>query len=140
LLELYLAETLGYPWDQVHQEAENLEHHVSDELEARMDLFLGYPTRDPHGDPIPTREGLVPENLDLPLADLVDGAAATVVRVSDRDPEQLRYLAELGLKPGAQVRVVERLPFDELTRIEVGGQVHVVGRQLSRAVWVERPA
>src|SRR3954470_9531513 len=65
LLELYLAETLGYAWDEVHAEAENLEHHVSDELEARMDLFLGYPTRDPHGDPIPTREGLVPENLDL---------------------------------------------------------------------------
>jgi DtxR family Mn-dependent transcriptional regulator len=139
LLELYLAETLGYPWDQVHQEAEKLEHHVSDELEARMDSYLGFPTRDPHGDPIPTRDGLVPENFDLPLAEQVDGTIATVIRVSDRDPEQLRYLAELGLIPGARVRIVERLPFDELTRIEVGGHVHVIGRQLSRAVWVEHP-
>lgn len=138
LLELYLAETLGYPWDQVHDEAEKLEHHVSDELEARMDSFLGYPTRDPHGDPIPTREGLIPEGADLPLGDLPDRTAATVVRVSDRDPEQLRYLAELGLVPGAEVSIVERLPFDDLTRIQVGPQSHVIGRQLSRSVWVER--
>lgn len=104
-----------------------------------MDSFLGFPTRDPHGDPIPTRDGLVPENADLPLADLTDETTATVIRVSDRDPEQLRYLAELGLIPGARVRIIERLPFDELTRIEVGEHVHVIGRQLSRAVWVERP-
>ena len=139
LLELYLAETLGYPWDQVHDEAEKLEHHVSDELEARMDSFLGYPTRDPHGDPIPTREGLIPEDTDLLLTELSDDTPATVVRVSDRDPVQLRYLAELGLIPGAQVTIVERLPFDDLTRIEVGADTHVIGRQLSRSVWVERP-
>ena len=139
LLELYLAETLGYPWDQVHDEAEKLEHHVSDELEARMDSFLGYPTRDPHGDPIPTREGLIPEDTDLLLTELSDDTPATVVRVSDRDPVQLRYLAELGLIPGAQVTIVERLPFDDLTRIEVGINTHVIGRQLSRSVWVERP-
>jgi len=139
LLELYLAETLGYPWDQLHDEAEKLEHHVSDELEARMDSFLGFPTRDPHGDPIPTREGLIPEVTDLLLAELPDRTPASVVRVSDRDPVQLRYLAELGLIPGAQVTIVERLPFDELTRIEVGANTHVIGRQLSRSVWVERP-
>jgi len=139
LLELYLAETLGYPWDQVHDEAEKLEHHVSDELEARMDSFLGFPTRDPHGDPIPTRDGQIPEDTDLLLAELADDTAATVVRVSDRDPVQLRYLAELGLIPGAQVTIVERLPFDDLTRIEVGVYTHVIGRQLSRSVWVERP-
>ncbi len=139
LLELYLAETLGYPWDQVHDEAEKLEHHVSDELEARMDSFLGYPTRDPHGDPIPTRDGLIPEDTDLLLAELTGDTLATVVRVSDRDPVQLRYLAELGLIPGAKVTIVERLPFDDLTRIEVGDNLHVIGRQLSRSVWVERP-
>ncbi len=139
LLELYLAETLGYPWDQVHDEAEKLEHHVSDQLEARMDSFLGYPTRDPHGDPIPTRDGLIPEDTDLLLVELSDDTLATVVRVSDRDPVQLRYLAELGLIPGAKVTIVERLPFDELTRIEVGANTHVIGRQLSRSVWVERP-
>ncbi len=137
LLELYLAETLGYPWDQVHEEAEKLEHHISDELEARMDSALGFPTRDPHGDPIPTRDGMVPENFDRLLAELDPGIEATVVRVSDRDPEQLRYLAELGLIPGARVRIVDRLPFDELVRIEVGEKVHTIGRRLSRSVWVE---
>ena len=101
--------------------------------------FSGYPTRDPHGDPIPTRDGLIPEDTDLPLAELADRTVAIVVRVSDRDPVQLRYLAELGLIPGAQVTIVERLPFDELTRIEVGESTHVIGRQLSRSVWVERP-
>lgn len=139
LLELYLAETLGYPWDQVHDEAEKLEHHVSDELEARMDSFLGFPTRDPHGDPIPSRDGVIPEDTDMLLAELADGTTARVVRVSDRDPVQLRYLAELGLIPGAPVTIVERLPFDELTRIEVGDHIHVIGRQLSRSVWVEHP-
>lgn len=138
LLELYLAETLGYPWDQVHEEAEKLEHHLSDELEARMDLVLGFPTRDPHGDPIPTRDGLVPETADVPLIDLPEGSSGVVVRVSDRDPEQLRYLAELGLVPGALVRIAERLPFDDLARVEIGAAVHVIGQQLSRAVWVEQ--
>lgn len=139
LLELYLAETLGYPWDQVHDEAEKLEHHVSDELEARMDSYLGFPTRDPHGDPIPTRDGVVPVDTDLLLAELAENTTATIVRVSDRDPVQLRYLAELGLIPGAQVIILERLPFDDLTRIGVGGRTHVIGRQLSHSVWVERP-
>lgn len=139
LLELYLAETLGYPWDQVHDEAEKLEHHVSDELEARMDSFLGYPTRDPHGDPIPTRDGWIPDDTDLLLSELADSIDTTVVRVSDRDPEQLRYLAELGMVPGARVRIVERLPFDDLMRVEVGMTVHVIGRRLSRSVWVDRP-
>ncbi|HEY7031345.1 MAG TPA: metal-dependent transcriptional regulator [Thermomicrobiales bacterium] len=136
LLELYLAESLGYPWDEVHAEAERLEHHVSDELEARMDSVLGHPTRDPHGDPIPSREGQIDAVSAVSLLDLAPGESASVSRVSDRDPEQLRYLGGLGLYPGAVVRLTERLPFDGPLRIDVAGAEHVIGRALATAVHV----
>jgi DtxR family transcriptional regulator, Mn-dependent transcriptional regulator len=122
LLELYLAETLGYGWDQVHEEAERLEHHVSDELEARMDSILGYPTRQ------------VANVSSLRLVDLEPGIAATVVRVSDRDPEQLRFLGNLGLRPGAQVTLLERLPFSGPIRVSVDGVEHVIGEPLATSV------
>jgi DtxR family Mn-dependent transcriptional regulator len=136
LLELYLAETLGYPWDEVHAEAERLEHHVSEELEARMDSVLGHPTRDPHGDPIPSREGQIDTVAATSLLDLDPGETATVARVSDRDPEQLRYLGSLGLYPGVTVSLAERLPFDGPLRINVAGTEHVIGRSLATAVHV----
>lgn len=134
LLELYLAETLGYAWDQVHAEAERLEHHVSDELEARMDSALGYPTHDPHGDPIPSPTGQVPRVSSLRLVDLEPGAPAVVVRVSDRDPEQLRFLGELGLRPGVTVTLLERLPFEGPLRISFDGTEHVIGQPLAASV------
>ncbi len=139
LLELYLAETLGYPWDEVHAEAERLEHHVSDELEARMDSALGYPTTDPHGDPIPSVEGVIPEVAHARLLDSILGREAIVVRVSDRDPEQLRYLGGLGLYPGATVTVVEVLPFDGPIRLLINGSEHVIGRPLAATVYVREP-
>ena len=111
LLELYLKESLGYDWDQVHDEAERLEHHVSEELEARMDSILGFPTVDPHGNPIPSREGIIASVPATRLVDLVPGDCARVSRVSDRDPDQLRYLGELGLYPGVEINVDEKLPF-----------------------------
>ncbi|MGH2561617.1 MAG: metal-dependent transcriptional regulator [Thermomicrobiales bacterium] len=136
LLELYLAETLGYAWDQVHEEAERLEHHVSDELEARLDSALGFPTVDPHGDPIPSREGEIAAIPGTLLLDVEAGDGGTVMRVSDRDPEQLRYLGGLGLYPGVVVTVVERLPFEGPLRISVGDQEHIIGRPLAAAVHV----
>lgn len=136
LLELYLAETLGMPWDQVHDEAEKLEHHLSDQLEARMDSALGYPTHDPHGDPIPSREGTIDRVSGVLLIDLNPGQQGTVTRVSDRDPEQLRYLGDLGLYPGATVQVIERLPFEGPIRITVNDEEHVIGRPLAAAVHI----
>jgi DtxR family Mn-dependent transcriptional regulator len=136
LLELYLAETLGYSWDEVHDEAEKLEHHMSDDLEARMDRALGHPTHDPHGDPIPSAEGKIVPHDTLMLRDAEPLDVMTVSRVSDRDPERLRYLGMLGLFPGAEVVVVERLPFDELLKISIAGQEHVIGKQLGEAVFV----
>ncbi|HET7095029.1 MAG TPA: metal-dependent transcriptional regulator [Thermomicrobiales bacterium] len=137
LLERYLAESLGYAWDEVHAEAERLEHLMSDELEARMDRALGYPTRDPHGDPIPTADGEIATAPTQPLLDLPAGTTATVVRVSDRSPERLRYLGELGLRPGAAVTMLEKQPFDGPLRLEIDGAEHYVGPAVAGAVWVD---
>ncbi|CAA9561049.1 MAG: Mn-dependent transcriptional regulator MntR [uncultured Thermomicrobiales bacterium] len=134
LLERYLVEALGYGWDTVHAEAERLEHHVSDELEARMDSALGHPTVDPHGDPIPSRTGHLSAEPDLPLLDLPPGQPATVSRVPDRDPELLRYLGGLGLVPGAEVVVLEVLPFEGPLRLRIGAAEHLVGRPLGAAI------
>jgi DtxR family Mn-dependent transcriptional regulator len=119
LLELYLSKALGYDWDAVHQEAERLEHHVSEELERRMERALGYPSFDPHGDPIPTRSGTIAAVEDIALPDLQIGTAATISRVNDRDPEKLRYMSHHDLLPGTSLIVRERLPFEGPIRIEV---------------------
>ena len=111
VIEAYLTNALGYPWDRVHEEAERLEHAASDELIDRMAAAIGEPTTDPHGAPIPARDGTMDAR---PLLALVDVAVGNVVRirqVGDRDPERLRYLAQLGVTPGADVRVVAREPF-----------------------------
>lgn len=136
LLELYLADALGYPWDEVHDEAERLEHTISEEFEARIDRALGYPTIDPHGDPIPTFEGEIESLRGLLLSDLQEGEVGTVERVSDRQPEVLRYLGSLGLYPSAEVQVTERFPFDGPLRVQVGDSEHILGRELAQSVHV----
>jgi DtxR family transcriptional regulator, Mn-dependent transcriptional regulator len=137
LLELYLAETLGVPWDRVHDEAEVLEHVLSEELEELIAAKLGDPTHDPHGDPIPTRDGRVSVATTTALHDLDAGARGTFVRVSDSDPAMLRYLAERGIAPGASLEVVERQPFDGSVFARFGADVHVIGGELARAMRVE---
>lgn len=134
LLELYLTESLGYEWDQVHAEAERLEHHVSDELEARIASALGHPTRDPHGDPIPSADGAIDAVSSQLLADLEPGDVAAITRVPDRDPEQLRYLGELGVIPGQTVMVMEKLPFDGPIRVRIGTDEHLFGRPLAARI------
>lgn len=137
LLELYLSESLGMPWHEVHAEAERLEHHLSDELEARMDSALGFPTHDPHGDPIPTPELTIQEVAGVNLTVLGDGQRGIVTQVSDRNPDQLEYLGSIGLFPGATVEIVERMPFEGPFRIVVGDQESVIGPPLARLVMVE---
>jgi DtxR family transcriptional regulator, Mn-dependent transcriptional regulator len=134
LLELYLTESLGFDWDQVHAEAERLEHHVSAELEARIASALGHPTRDPHGDPIPTADGVIDDVSTVVLSDLEPGVVAAISRVPDRDPEQLRYLGELGVVPGQTVTVLEILPFDGPIRVRVGAEEHLFGRPLAARI------
>lgn len=137
LLELYLKEALGYTWDQVDAEAERLEHHISEEFEDRIDAALGYPTVDPHGDPIPTKEGVVDDAAFPRLTELPPGVRAVVRRVSDRDAEVLRYLAHLGLYPGVEVVVRERAPFDGPLFVRVGEVEHILGHKLAATIGVE---
>ena len=137
IIESYLATVLGYPWDRVHAEAERLEHAASDELIDRMAAALGDPAFDPHGAPIPTRDGAVDERRLTALCDLGPGQHARVVRVSDDDDGMLRYLAELGLLPGAAVTVVERAPYDGPVTVDVSGRAVAVGTAVAEAVLVE---
>ena len=133
----YLATVLGYPWDRVHAEAERLEHAASDELIDRMAAALGDPAFDPHGAPIPTREGAVDEGRAVALDDLVPGARARVVRVSDEDGALLRYLGDLALRPGAEVVLVARAPFDGPLTVAVDGEAVAIGRPAAAQVLVE---
>jgi DtxR family transcriptional regulator, Mn-dependent transcriptional regulator len=137
LLELYLAETLDVPWDRVHAEAEVLEHVLSEELEALIAAKLGHPTRDPHGDPIPTADLTIEEGETAALAELEAGARATFVRISDADPAMLRYLADRGIAPGDDFEVVDKQPFEGPTFARFGDHVHVLGGTLARAMRVE---
>ncbi len=140
LLEVYLKEALGYSWDQVDEEAEKLEHHISEEFEDRIDRMLGFPTRDPHGAPIPTKDLRIHDPPRPTLAEVAPGTAVTVARVSDRDPALLRYLGELGLYPEARVEIVERAPFGGPLRLIVDGEPRDVGDELARHVFVEEQA
>jgi len=141
ILECYLTEILGYPWDRVHDEAERLEHAASEELIERMADALGDPLHDPHGAPIPSREGIVEESARRSLADTLSGERVIVRQVMDDDGERLRYLAELGIRPGAVVRILDRAPFDGPITFWVGdaggGVTRAVGPALAAQVFVE---
>src|SRR5438270_6954500 len=131
LLELYLAESLGVPWDRVHDEAEVLEHVLSEELEELIAAKLGDPTRDPHGDPIPTRELEIEEDHTDGFDSLEPGGRGTFVRISDSDPQMLRYLAERGIGPGEGFEIVEKQPFGGPLFARFGNQVHIIGGDLA---------
>ncbi|HET9103579.1 MAG TPA: metal-dependent transcriptional regulator [Solirubrobacteraceae bacterium] len=137
LLELYLVESLGVPWDRVHAEAEVLEHVLSDELEELIAAKLGHPTRDPHGDPIPSRELTIEETVTESLEVLEPGTRGVFARVSDSDPAMLRYLADRGIAPGAELEVVERQPFGGPVFVRIGAEVHPLGGELAQAMRVE---
>jgi len=136
LLELYLVESLGMSWDEVHDEAEVLEHVLSEDLEELIAAKLGHPTTDPHGDPIPTAELRLARDDSRRLYDLAPGDTGTFVRVSDADPAMLRFLAERGIVPGTQLRVVERQPFDGPLTVKLNGGQEVLGAVLARAMRV----
>ncbi len=137
LLETYLAEELGMGWDRVHREAEVLEHVLSEELEEVIARKLGDPTRDPHGDPIPTPDLVLEETATTSLAACEPGAAGVFARVSDSDPEMLRYLAEREIAPGDRIEVLERQPFGGPLFVRIGEQTHALGGALAEAMRVE---
>src|SRR3954465_740500 len=136
VIEAYLAQALGYGGDRVHEEAERLEPAVSDELVDRMAATIGEPEVDPHGAPIPTRDGAVDETKYRSLADLHVGLSGSVVRVSDEDPEMLRYLAELTIVPGKRVTVKARAPYDGPITLSIGRQELSIGPALAAQVLV----
>ncbi len=143
LLELYLARELGYSWDKVHAEADRLEHVISEEFEDKLDALLGYPTVDPHGDPIPSKDGTIATRKGRTLGQLQVGETAQILRVSDQDSEKLCYLGQLGLYPETKVQIVERAPFGGPLRIRVGEgdeqREHMLGPELASEIIVSAP-
>lgn len=135
ILETFLTQHLGYDWDDVHEEAERLEHAVSDELIDRMAEALGEPRYDPHGEPIPTASGEIEEAELVALATAPVGPALELREVRTQDPARLRYLAEQGLVPGTCMEVTERQPFNGPTMVRAGGAMRVVGQELAGILW-----
>jgi DtxR family transcriptional regulator, Mn-dependent transcriptional regulator len=140
LIEKFLAEALGVPWDRVHEEAHKIEHVLSEDLAERMDAVLGHPTTDPHGSPIPRPDGTIDEAIRRRLVELVAGQSATVAQVSDHDSALLRYLGEMGLYPQARLKVLAVAPVDGLMTVRVGAAQHVVSRAVASEVFVSNIA
>ena len=136
LIELFLSEALGVPWDKVHAEAEKWEHGLSEDLEDRIDALLGHPTHDPHGAPIPDRNGQMAERSNVLLADLEPNTAAMIVEVNDSDPELLRYLGDKGLFPATKIQVLAVEPFDGPIKIKIKGKECSVGKTVAKQIFV----
>jgi DtxR family Mn-dependent transcriptional regulator len=138
LIETYLVETLGYSWDAVHAEADRLEHVISEEFEARIAAILGNPTRDPHGELIPTVDLVMPQDVTLLLSDLRPPQKAIIVRVCAKDPALLRHLESLSLTPGRQVTATGFSPFDKNLELIINdGPVKVVGNSISSQIFID---
>ena len=137
LLEQYLADALGYSWDQVHAEAEKLEHHISEDLEEKIARSLGNPTHDPHGDPIPAPDGTIADSVRESLADFpAAGESGVIRRVNDDSAEHLRYLSELGVRLNQTFTIVERAPFKGPIRLRMGEKELTVGSELAHEIFV----
>ncbi len=139
LIETYLVESLGYSWDTVHEEAERLEHAVSDTLIERMAAALGHPSVDPHGDPIPDADGSIHEIAGTALSEIPAGETVEICRVVENAPERLRYLASLGLRPGVVLTLLERQPFDGPVTVLAGGERRTIGRELADVLLCGHP-
>ena len=136
LLELYLLEVMGYSWDEVHDEAEKLEHHISEQFEDKIAELLDNPTHDPHGDPIPTKEGVMPELNAEPLGDAEAGKVYLVSRVKDQDPDVLRYLEKIGVLPGVKIEIREKAPFNGPVTILLEDTEKAIGYEIANKIFV----
>lgn len=139
LLEMYLHKKLGFSWDEVHDEADRLEHVISEEFEERIAEALGEPSHDPHGDPIPTRDFKLPDSDAVSLSDLRPGQRGTIQRVRDNDPELLRYLSERGVVPQAEIEVIDHSPFDDNLEIMVKGRKEnlILGLPITLQIYID---
>lgn len=137
LLEVFLVDVMRFGWEEVHDLADVLEAGIDQVLEDRIDELTGHPTRCPHGDPIPTRDGVMPPLNDVSLVTLQPGAKGRISRVRTHDPEKLRYLAQLSLVPDTPFELLSRAPFNGPLRIRAGNREHVLGHELAAVLWVE---
>ena len=136
LLELYLAEALGFSWDRVHDEAEKLEHVISEDFEDKMADFLGNPSRDPHGASIPTKDGVIEKRALVPLSSAEAGQTVKIEQVSDNNPEMLRYLSDIRIYPEVIIDVIEKAPFAGPLLIKIGNNKHYLGEKLTNNIFV----
>lgn len=136
LLELYLKEIMGYSWDEVHDEAEKLEHHISEQFEDKIAELLNHPTHDPHGDPIPTKDGVMPEMASLPLAVANVDEQYIVGRVKDQDPEFLRYLEKIGIIPGVKITIIEKAPFNGPVHVKLEDEEKTIGFSIAEQIYL----
>lgn len=136
LLELYLKEIMGYGWDEVHEEAEKLEHHISEQFEDKIAELLNHPTHDPHGDPIPTKDGVMPEMASLPLADADIDHQYIIGRVKDQDPELLRYLEKIGIIPGVRIQILDKAPFNGPVQVKLEDDEKTIGFNIAEQVYL----
>lgn len=137
LLEAWLVQTLGYSWDEVHEEAERLEHVISEDFERRIAAAMGHPIRDPHGEPIPTEDLKMPLDDSTPLSSLRTNQTAIIQRVKASDPDLLRHLEELGLVPGARIEVKDYSPYDHNLTIKIGRKTSVLGLNITSKIFIE---
>ena len=136
LLELYLKEVMGYSWDEVHDEAEKLEHHISEQFEDKIAELLNHPTHDPHGDPIPTKDGVVPEKARLAVCDAELQKPYLIGRVKDQDPELLRYLEKTGVIPGVKLTILDKAPFDGPVKVLLEDEEVTLGNAIAQQIFL----
>lgn len=137
LVEVFLVRIMGYDWAAAHSLADVFEHGINDQLEDRLDELSGHPTRCPHGEPIPSKEGVMPVVKDLPLVEVSTGYECVISRVRTHDEDKLHYIAELGLVPGVSFHLLSCAPFKGPLRLQLEHQDHVIGYELARSLWVE---
>lgn len=138
LLELYLLEVMGYSWDEVHDEAEKLEHHISEQFEDKIANLLDDPTHDPHGDPIPSKEGIMPQMDAQPLIEAEPNQEYILSRVKDQDPELLRYLEKIGMLPGIKIKLKEKAPFNGPLTLLVEHEEQAIGHDVAKNIFVAK--
>lgn len=140
LIEVFLVKVMGYDWSETHEVADVFEQGVNEVIEDRIDRLTGHPTRCPHGDPIPTRDGIMARLEDMSLIHLASGEAGVISRVRTHDPARLRYLGSIGLVPGTRFSLRSCAPFNGPLRLTYAGHDEVLGYELASAIWVERTA
>ncbi|HET6596288.1 MAG TPA: metal-dependent transcriptional regulator [Anaerolineales bacterium] len=137
LTEVFLVKVMNYDWASAHELSDVFERGVNDEIEDRMDELAGHPTRCPHGEPIPSKDGVMPRIEDMPLVDVPSGSDCVVSRVRTHNFEELRYIAELGLVPGTPFHLLSCAPFKGPLRLQMKPHDHIIGYELSQSIWVE---